>query len=258
MGNHPCVCPVLNYNDSTRELMMKILRSNAGFSLVSVLVAIGMTGILATILMNLTEQQTKQQKKAVVDGEMNEVVGQIRSIFSNEDSCNATLVNKKRGQDFLRLMTTNQNGTIIFEEVGGGKTDFYRGTKLKLIGLRILSNAEVGSIQGLSSQTGVVVVQVELQKPEKLIGGKSIKKNFEVRVLYGTEGLVRDPLSATGVVTNCKSEFGPQSFIKDLKTGKALEPEEDGVFKAGQEFLGMCVREDETNPGASVIHCIKS
>jgi hypothetical protein len=217
-----------------------------------------MTGILATILMNLTEQQTKQQKKAVVDGEMNEVVGQIRSIFSNEDSCNATLVNKKRGKDFLRLMTTNNNGTIIFAEVGGGEKDFYRGTKLKLIGLRVLSNNEVSKVEGLSVQTGVIVVQAELQKPKNLIGGKSIKKNFEVRVLYGSEGLVRDSLSATGVVTNCKSEFGPQSFIKDIKTGKALEPEEDGVFKAGLEFLGMCVREDETNPTASVIHCIKS
>jgi hypothetical protein len=208
--------------------------------------------------MNLTEQQTKQQKKAVVDGEMNEVITQIRSILSNEDSCNATLVNKKRDQDFLRLMTTNKTGNLVFAEVGGGKNDFYRGTKLKLIGLRILSNSEVDKAEGLSSQPGVVVVQVELQKPENLIGGKTIKKNFEVRVLYGTEGLVRDQLSRTGVVTNCKSEYGPQSFIKDLKTGKALEPEEDGVFLSGQEFLGMCVREDETNPSASIIQCIKT
>ncbi len=237
---------------------MVILRTNRGFSLVQVLIAIGMTGILSAILMNLTEQQTKQQKKAVVDGEMNEVITQIRSILSNEDSCNATLVNKKRDQDFLRLMTTNKTGTLIYEEVDGDPDEFFRGTKINFIGLRILSNNEVKSIQGLSPQTGVIVVQVELKKPDKLIGGRSIKKNFEVRVLYGTEGLVRDPLSATGVVTNCKSEFGQESFIKDLKTGKALEPEEDGVFRAGQEFLGMCVREDETNPGASVIHCIKT
>lgn len=223
-------------------------------SLVSVMVAIGMTGVLAVILMNLSEQQARQQKKAMVDGELTEIIGHFRSILANADSCNATLTNKKKGQEILRLLTSDEADKEPFGEVSA-ETPF-RGSKLLLTRMQILRDSEVNATEGMSAQPGVIVLRATFQKPGDTLGGRTISKNFEVRVLYGREEKVNDPLDAAGVVNTCKATYGPKAFIKDLETGEKATPEEDGVFPEGTEYTGICVYPDETNTDSAIIHCI--
>lgn len=233
---------------------MKLWKTQQGMSLVSVLVAIGLTGVLAAILMNLSEQQNKQHEKALVDSDLAEILGHFRSILTNAESCNASFMNKKKGQDIYRLLLTDNATSEPFAEVSGDTR--FRGSKLLLTKMKILTDTEVNSIEGKTAQAGVLLLEATFQKPSTTLGGKQIKKHFEFRALYGREEKINDPIDEAGVVNNCKATFGPMAFIKDLETGEKAVPEEEGVIPEGNEFTGMCVYPDETHAESAIIHCI--
>jgi hypothetical protein len=238
---------------------MKLLKTESGFSLVSVLVAIGLTGVLATILMNLSEQQARQQKKAMVDGELTEILTHFRSILSNAESCNATFMNKKKGQEIYRLLTSDDPNRDPFAEVS--EEIPFRGSKLLLTKMRLLTNNEINDnefykTRGIQAQDGVVVLEASFKKTGQNLGATDIKKHFEFRALYGVQRTVNHPSSETGVVTVCKTKWGQNAFIQDLETGEKAVPEENGVMAQGGEYTGMCVSPNENDPEASIINCI--
>lgn len=235
---------------------MNPFKTQQGMSLVSVLVAIALTGVLATILMNLSDQQNKQQQKAMVDGDLTEIMGHFRSILTNAESCNATLMNKKKGQKITRLLLSDNATTEPFAKVDTKQP--FRGSKILLTGMKILTDDEVKkmNVDGLVPQPGIVVLRASFQRINNPIGAKDINKHFEIRVLYGQENKEDDPLSPTGVVAACKKKYGSEAFIKNLDTGERAVPEEAGTFTTGEGYFGMCVFADESNPNSAIIQCI--
>jgi hypothetical protein len=225
-------------------------------SLVSVMVAIGLTGVLSVILMNLFDRQTQQQKKMMVDAELTEVYNHFQTVLSKKESCNASFMGKKKGQSIFRLLLTMNPDTPPFAEVDSP----FRNTKIYLNSIRVLTDEEVLAM-GRQLEDGIVVIDAEFERPENVLGGKTLRKQFDLRVVYGKEEMITHPVNESGVVALCKDDYGANSFIKSVKTGERADPEEDGVFPNGGGFEGMCVTPDpigQTTPTSNINHCLTS
>jgi hypothetical protein len=235
---------------------MGISRNEKGISLVSVLVAIGLTGVLGLILMSLSEQQMKQQKKALVEADLSDAINQIRVIMTKKVSCNATFIGKKKGQPVFRLLKDTDPDTAPYAEVSD--TFPFRGTKILLTNLRVLTDEEVANL-GRTVEEGVVILDAEFRRPGNVLGGQTIRKQIDLPVVYGREELIYHPISESGVVSLCKSQHGNKSFIKSLTSGERANPEESGVYPRALGFEGMCVIPDTigtTFPDSIINHCL--
>lgn len=233
---------------------MNFVTNFRGFSLVSVLIAIGLTGVLGMILLNLFDRQTQQQKKMLVDSELTEVINHIQTIMSKKESCNSTFMGKKKGQLLYRLLLNMDLSNPSFAEVG----EPFRGTKIYMTRLKVLTDEEVTSL-GRPLEQGVVVIDAEFERPEKTLGGRVIRKQFDLRVVYGREEVITHPVNDTGVVSLCKTDYGPTSFIKNLSSGERANPEESGVYPRGSNFEGVCVIPDPagtTYVDSTINHCL--
>jgi len=75
--------------------------------------------------MNLLEQQNKQQKKALVDGELIEIYHQFVRVINQKESCNATFTGLKKGDEFLEFRLDFNANQDPFARVG----EKFRNTK---------------------------------------------------------------------------------------------------------------------------------
>lgn len=243
--------------------------TSRGFSLVSVLVAISLTGVLSLILLNLSDQQNKQQQKAMLDGEINEAVTNLRSIFGNHDACFATLFNKRKGVSLTKVETKHDDDRVpVYAHVSNDIP--FRGTKVFLTSLKISSDAEVKEFEkhnpGFNVQPGAVLIQARFRKMVKRknkdekssspLGGRVINKYFEVRVLYGHIFDVFSPISSNSVVQNCKSK-GTNSYIQDPRTDRRADPQESGVRYVVRGYVGHCVVEDPYHSESKIMECFR-
>lgn len=222
----------------------------------SVLVAIALTGVLGMILMTLFDRQTQQQKKMLVDAELTEVINHIQTILAKKESCNSTFMGKKKGQTIYRLLLNMDPDAAPFAEVGN--IEPFRGTKIYLTRVRVLTDAEVTAMDKPLEQ-GVVVIDAEFERPENTLGGKNIRKQFDLRVVYGREEVISHPVNEAGVVSLCKTDYGVNSFIKSLTSGERANPEESGAYSRGSGFEGMCVIPDPagtTYVDSTINHCV--
>jgi type II secretory pathway pseudopilin PulG len=227
---------------------MRILNNDSGMSLVGVMVAIGLTGVLALILMNLAEQQSKQQKKAEVDGEMQEIFGQFRSMIGQSDSCTSTFVGLKKGDTFKEFRYDFDHNKPSFAESDiEGKVKF-RGTKISLTEMRILTDQEVRE-RGLHPDTKTVVLEVTFKKPEGILGAQIIKKTFDVPTKTGQGNMISEPTKAE-VAFKC-GQIGGE--LADFETGEKTD--ESGIMELGaNHYLGYCVIPNRTS-NSYILHC---
>lgn len=236
-----------------------MFKNQKGMSLVSVLMAIGLTGVLAVILMNLMEQQGKQQKKALVDGELTEIYAQFVRIINQKTSCGSTFIGLQKGDTFNEFRYTFDANQEPFAEVGKS----FRGTKLILSGMKILTNAEVTS-RGVTPQGKdpqgftTVVLEVSLERPENTLGSKTVKKVFDVPVAMGKGEIVKmaDP---NAVSARCATISGGDGCMADFDTGICPSNPQDAMIDAGAYWFGYCF--DPTPPNASediIVRCTAS
>lgn len=246
---------------------MKISNNERGMSLVSVMVAIGLTGVLATIIMGLSEQQSKLQKKATIDAELGAALNHMQTILTNKESCNATLMGTKKGEEITILSNksladeTKEPFAIVSADTP------FRGTKVYWTGMRILTKEEIKEKFKREEEDGVVVVEVEFYRqkageensPNRTLGGNRFIKHYDVQVVYGSEEQITDNLSAEFVIEECHSKSS-QSFIKSISTYDKAIPESDGVIGGGgSAYIGFCVTPDEggkTSPESSILQCL--
>jgi len=214
--------------------------NNRGMSLVSVLMAIGMTGILAMILMNLMEKQSKQQKKALIDGELNEVYAQFVRIINQKNSCGSTFIGLQKGDSFQEFRYTFDPNQEPFAEVGKN----FRGTKLVLSEMKILTDSEVTQrnlvpLQKDSSGFTTAVLEITLDKPEGTLGGSKAKKIFDVPVAIGKGSIIKmaDP---NAIVVKCSQMSGGDGCIADFDSGVCPSNPNNAMVGGGSFWFGYC------------------
>jgi hypothetical protein len=237
---------------------MSILKNSKGMSLVGVLVALALTGVLSVILMNLMSQQTKQQHKALLDGELTEIYGQFVRNINHYDSCFASFMGLKKGSALTELRIDSDPNKDPFAEVGKR----FRGTKLILSKLRILTDAEVTardpSLLMAKDPSGFtnVILEVTLDRPEGTLGGKSAIKIFEVAVAMGTGQIINMP-SPDAVTDNCKQVTGNDGCIANFDTGICNSNESswpnDMIQVATDSWYGYCVDATPANVNDDII-----
>ncbi len=239
---------------------MKFLRNAKGMSLVSVMVAIGLTGVLSLILMKLSEQQASIQKKANTDNELNEAISLFRSMIIKKSTCNATLQGLKLGDTFDELRFDYNSDKESFAEVSiepdYNKAEKFRGTKLILREMKILDKNEFEDFTGKEASSNVIGLKVTFEKPPGVLGGKHLVKLFEIAVNVGTGELVMDEINAASVKTICETNRGGQ--IAKWENG---EPAQDGaeetaaIVQKGTRHVGYCVKQGDTE-GQVILGCV--
>lgn len=236
-----------------------MVNNQRGMSLVSVMVAIGLTGVLAVILMNLSEQQAKQTKKAMVDGELTEVYASFVKVINSKSSCNATFTGLKKGGTLdLFRMDFDENLEPFAEVSKEDENIFFRGTKLRLTGMKILTDAESQG-RGLSVVTKgangetTVVLEVTLLKPENTIGGREVKKTFDVNVIMGKGEIIKmsDPVA---VADECSNRTNNNGCIASFGSGECnkTNPESE-MIPGGTYWYAYCFNPHPAAPADDII-----
>ena len=224
-----------------------MFKGQKGMSLVSVMVSIGLTGVLAMILMNLMQQQGKQQKKAMVDGEMTEIYAQFVRVINQKTSCGATFIGLQKGDSFTEFRYTFDANDPPFAKVG----DKFRGTQLVLTSMKILTDAE-STGRGLPLSPEIVVLELNLTKPEGTLGAKTIKKTFDIPAMIGKGDIIKmaDP---NAVLARCTAISG-DGCMADFDTGvcNTTNPQ-SAMINSGFYWFGYCFDPTPALPADNII-----
>jgi hypothetical protein len=112
--------------------------SQSGFSLVQVLVAVGLMGGLALAMMQLTDNQLKAQKTMEMKAEVTEVENIIRQTISDIEACRATFIGLAPGESVSEIRISDDMGATPFAEVGKQ----FKGTNVYIKEMRLLTRDE--------------------------------------------------------------------------------------------------------------------
>jgi hypothetical protein len=231
---------------SIQGAVMKI-NNEKGISLVNVLIAIGLTGVLSVILMKLSEQQAQIQKKAVTDNEINEVVTLFRGMISKKDSCNATIQGLKLGNTFDEFRFDYDRNKPPFAEVSNEddstKAAKFSNTRIIVREMKILSKQEVEDLKdsNITYSPSTVVLRVKLEKPGNNLGGKHTTKYFQIPASIGHGEWFLESTKEQ-IETGCSSLGGK---IANIETGE--DGDSDDIVAISSGYIGYCKIQDSND-----------
>jgi type II secretory pathway pseudopilin PulG len=157
-----------------------------GFGLLEVMVSLGLTGVLAYIVMQQSEMSSKQQAKVVFNQALNTTMNSIQAELAKSENCTATLKNLSYGtianptevlvirKGIINTVTSPpsiNDGPILFQKLQNGSTGVYI-EKMDLI-KRPLDNKKVLRVHFKPGD--VVAGEV---RAKKQLGAQSISKDF--------------------------------------------------------------------------------
>jgi len=230
---------------------MSLIKNSKGFSLTSVMIAIGLTGALATIIMNLSKQQASIQHKAVVDQDLNEAISLFRSMIIKRDTCNATLQGLRIGDELDEVRFDYDESKEPFAEVSTdpdyNKAEKFRGTKVVLRKMQILETDPYSDY--------VIALDVWFEKPSKTLGGKQLKKRFEIAVNRGYGEIVSSDFDALDVVNQC--EDIKKGEITSFSTGEKAPDGSEASYIENEDglYFGYCNIPPKQNGYNIIVAC---
>ena len=267
--------------------MKSVLRNDRGMSMVEVLMALGFTGILAAVLINLSEQQSKQHKKALVDSETIEVFGQFNRVISRAESCNATFTGLQEGDSLSEFRYDFDENADPFAATRRA----FRGTKLILVSMQILKPNADGLYESFpvsetvsdkdgdgyyetpevikseksvpltpprKFQKGVAMLEVVLQKPTGVLGGKLLTKYFEVPASIGLGSLAYGADAQATIVACVGTPADADKCIASFDTFECAPSgqEETAMIPHKTDLMGYCFDKTPTTDEQSyILHC---
>ena len=108
-------------------------RFDQGFSLVEILVAVGLAGGLAVVMMNMMQQQSKNQVTAEVKFENLEFRRQIANVLAVKKSCERTFQSLKIGDSVVAIQNAAGVPVVEIDKVYG--TWKYHSNEVSSFGL---------------------------------------------------------------------------------------------------------------------------
>lgn len=156
--------------------MKRILNSQAGFSIVQVLIAAGLMGGLALMMTKLGQNQAKMQRKAIEDQDLNQFVNTVQKHLLNHEACKNTFADidtlNSNGDSQAVESIKNFEGIEVYND-----SDKQPSPRLNIIGMKAIRGAD-----------NELKFEIEIQKKsrgaQQSYGAKNFKKFIELDALY--------------------------------------------------------------------------
>jgi|GEM_PF-3229418 len=159
------------------------LRNESGMSLVQVVIASGLMGLLAVFMMRMQENQLKGQNTVATKAEVTEFVQKLNSYLSTPGYCEKNLGRSSLTPDaefsLNKILTPND---VVLFEVG----EKYGNRHFVLESIK----KEKFFYDTDEKNSGILKLVVNLKKTKKTFGNSSIKKVIELIVQLDSEGQV--------------------------------------------------------------------
>jgi hypothetical protein len=164
--------------------MKRILNSQAGFSIVQVLIAAGLMGGLALMMAKLGQNQAKMQRKAIEDQDLNQFVNTVQKHLLNHEACKNT---------FENVVGLNSDGDDDDEHVDKilnfeKNTVFAVNTTSNYLDTDPSPNLKITSMRAIRGAGTELKLEIEIEKTNKgaqqSFGAKNFKKFIELDALY--------------------------------------------------------------------------
>lgn len=206
--------------------------NQSGFSLVQTMVAVGLTGVLAMVVMKNQETATSMKQKNNANQVVSQTTQIIQKLLNDRASCSASMAGKSSGDTIPALIQAQVNpadynafipvGTLVEE----GK-EMQNGVMVK--SMKIVTDTGLDYLE--------IDFDLDPQDKTKMVGSKDIKKRFQLQ-------LAKD--SGTGVVVTCHSESDNLVQTSAIESCKAMK----GTMVSGKcEFMQNLVDSTAANCG---------
>lgn len=200
----------------------EVLLNNKGFSLVEIMIAIGLLGGLSTALMNLNKQALTTSARSNVDFEINLISNRVMSLLSDQVSCTYTMtqfgdIRIDKGTS-VKSFKDNHNAAIELDS-----------NSVKILSINVVNSDGTGPILATSISSNEGDVKVKLNLERTVMGKKStINKLFGVKIYTDANFNVKkcyvslDNAIKTAVETSCTNLGGVLSGTDCLINGQKL------------------------------------
>jgi hypothetical protein len=178
--------------------MKVLLRNDSGFSLVQVIVAMGIAGMLSVFLMRLTENMQRTQRYAEVKNNELEIFSRVGNYLNIPSMCNAAVGQLRPGDQFNILQFNTQglgSKWIKGEEI--------TGTGLIVHNLQIRTNPIPMGDKGLYEVT--LRMTLKRKDGKLLMAGTTKVKDyaFVARLCEGTTFIIDGAVNYGGALQRC-------------------------------------------------------
>lgn len=245
--------------------------SQAGVGLMEVVVALGLSGVLVVVLMQLSKQQSDQQKSAMRNIELTEIQHKFVGMYSGQTACDATFGYVKMGETLNEFRVAEiQYDQPPFAEVG----EPFQALKVYIEEMKVLSNAEINTLIASGKYPGVSPVapstaqanighadiqfRVKFNRGSKGgIGSQITQKIFTIPVIMGKKS-VEEGMDANQAKVKCHNLGGfvvdPDTLIaSDNYNNEAID---DGAEENGPKMEVNCLVVDTNNvDDMSILKC---
>jgi type II secretory pathway pseudopilin PulG len=247
----------------------------AGFSLVQVMVAMGLAGGLAVYMMTLTENQLKNQKNIEMKAEIQKIDVLIRQTLRDKNNCFHTFKQAFPGGTLDGIRISHDPSVPYFAEV----ENRFKNTNVSIDEMYILKRSEeedksfndgVKPIRSSSEAavsadgTGKAHLRVTFSKginaddKARFFGGKTIKKIYTIYAKFGKPILVPYcPADSATEKTKCENNPPPSgtAIWSSIEDAAHLQPH---IGKACVGFgvsgyIGTCLH---ISPDFGIVSCV--
>jgi len=181
------------------------IHNEKGFSLIQIVIAAGLMGMLSLYMLKMQQNQMMNQNKILMDTEILQFMNKLNGFFDRSEYCEKNLMGKSviDAEGFELLKFEAPNGRTLFEkgQLYGNRTfelesiqksDFFFDTKDK--------------------RSGNLTLTITLKKHKKSFGSDHIKKKLDLMVYLDEDGVINSCSSnsfsgvGAGANTNIKTE----------------------------------------------------
>ena len=215
------------------------LKRQAGFSIMEVMIAAGLLGIVSLGVMQLTKNMTKSSKTDAQRAEFNQLTNQIQSLLKDEYSCESTLLGVSpagSGTSITQVKRKKPDGTssVVFESGNsyGASTNpiFLKSMKIK--------NFDAASGMGdfiIEMNKGRKDYDSMTQAEKDTVlatsyGTAIVVKTIKLQMILDGSGKIKDCLSdkddyTTGACAMVNGDFADKVKCKSIKVdGNGIDP----------------------------------
>jgi type II secretory pathway pseudopilin PulG len=225
---------------------LKLLRSTRGFSLVEVMIAAGMLGLVSLGVMQLTSNQSKSTKTFETKFEVTSIVAEIRTLLSNTESCKATFA------------TNPANGGTAYDYNEGALSNpmSLRSVRGLVTRDRYTSNTDKNLAPSYGN-ANVKILSYELSDADPSVGINAADTQGTTHLIIefyrGRGGLGKDTIKKK-ILINIERESTADNSVKDCNIGSVGLGSVSCTLIQGNYFAGppeVCELSDYRDPSVN-------